>query len=247
MLVLLLAAAGFACSVPSEYSNTPFPQKPQTDTLANSKPIPLPEPDSVGDVEQTFLDAGLVDVQTLNPEIQVALQYSTVKNFSRADLYGPLKKCYLQKAAAEKLAKAQEILGTQNPGWHLLCLDCARPRSVQQRMWDSLQIPNKVTYLTPPTKGSMHNYGVAIDLTISDEKGKKVDMGTEFDFFGPEAQPRYEAQMLKEGKITQTHIDNRKILKQVMREARYSNIITEWWHYIAFSDSVVFSRYRIIE
>jgi zinc D-Ala-D-Ala dipeptidase len=247
-LLLLMAA----CSVPEEYSNAPKAKKPFNDSVTPDTLLALStEPEqpkgTPGEIEQKFIDANLVDVQSLNPNIRAELKYSTKNNFAHADVYGSLTRCYLRKEAADKLVRAQEILETKKPGWHLLCYDCARPRSVQKELWDSLKIPNKASYLSHPGKGSMHNYGIAVDLTISDEKGKPIDMGTDFDFFGDKAQPQKEAKFLAKGELTQAQIDNRLLLRQTMREARFGMIVTEWWHFVAFGDSTVTSRFRIIE
>lgn len=254
--VLLSTLLAAACNVPAEYSNAPRATPAEKDTstritgTVDRNAPQQPEPNNSaapGDIESRFLEAGLTDVQSLDERILVKLQYSTTQNFAHVDLYGPLQKCYLRTEAAEKLARAQDILETKKPGWRLLCLDCARPRSVQQQMWDSLRIPNKANYLSHPGRGSMHNYGIAIDITLADEKGNPVDMGTPFDFFGEKAQPQREKALLASGELTQQQIDNRLLLRGVMREARWGNIQTEWWHFVAFSDSNATRRFRIIE
>jgi D-alanyl-D-alanine dipeptidase len=135
------------------------------------------------------------------------------------------------------LAKAQETLQKDYPNLSLLVYDGVRPLSVQQILWDSLDKPDSVkpVYVSDPKIGGLHNYGVAVDLTIVDlETGKPLDMGTTFDFFGYPAYPDRELQMLAEKKITKAQVANREILRKVMKGAGFTGIGSEWWHFNAF-------------
>jgi D-alanyl-D-alanine dipeptidase len=102
-------------------------------------------------------------------------------------------------------------------------------------------------FVADPAKGSIHNFGCAVDLTIADERGRALDMGTIFDFFGQEAEPRREAAMLKAGKLTPQQLENRKLLRRVMKKAGYNFIETEWWHYNAMSREKAKAQYGFIE
>lgn len=202
---------------------------------------------NVPDYEQLFLDSGLVDVQSLNPAILVELKYSTTDNFVHTDVYGDLVKAYLRPLAAEKLAKAQDLLSAEKPGYALLVYDAARPRRVQYDMWEILDVPYKRNYLAPPEQGSIHNYGFAVDLTLSDSSGKPLDMGTEFDFFGELAQPKLEQKFLNSGELSAEQHENRLLLRRIMRQAGFYDIKTEWWHFNAMGSLTVKSRYHMIE
>jgi D-alanyl-D-alanine dipeptidase len=79
-------------------------------------------------------------------------------------------------------------------------------------------------YVADPRKGSMHNRGAAVDLTLVDKSGKELDMGTEFDFFGEKAHHAYT-------QFPKQVLANRELLKTGMRLAGFSEIKTEWWHY----------------
>lgn len=208
--------------------------------------IEEPEP-IISEYEQTFIDSGLIDLHAMDERIVVDLKYSSTDNFMEMDMYGDLNRAYLRPEAAKKLKKAQDLLEEMHPGFALIVYDGARPRRVQKRMWDSLDIPFKRNYVAPPWEGSIHNYGCAVDLSVLDESGKPLDMGTGYDFFGKEAQPQLESRMLKEGKITLEHINNRQLLKSVMLKAGFYNIRTEWWHFNAFPSKTVKSRFGIIE
>jgi D-alanyl-D-alanine dipeptidase len=202
------------------------------------------------DFEQKFIGRGLVDVQKLDPSIKVDLKYSTTDNFIKEDVYGNLERAYLQPMAAKKLVQANKFLKQEKPNYTLLVYDGARPRSVTKIFWarmSHLPYNRREDFVADPAKGSIHNFGCAVDLTIADEHGKPLDMGTIFDFFGQEAEPRREAAMLKAGKLTPLQLENRKLLRRVMRKAGYTSIETEWWHYNAMSRERAKATYGFIE
>jgi D-alanyl-D-alanine dipeptidase len=228
-----------ACDTPAE--------QPAADPQPTEQHVaPTPKPAKISEYEQLFRDSGLVDIQEFIPGILVDLKYTTTDNFVHADVYGDLTKCFLRKEAAEKLAKAQELLQSEHSGYSLLVFDGVRPFRVQQYMWDTLKIPNKRNYLSPPSQGSVHNYGCAVDLTIADSLGHELDMGTPFDFFGELAQPKFEAQMLANGKLTKDQHANRLLLRRIMRKAGFFDIHTEWWHFNAFGSTSVKSKFSRI-
>jgi D-alanyl-D-alanine dipeptidase len=196
-----------------------------------------------------LLQAGLVNVQQIAPGILVELKYSTTDNFLGFDVYGDLNTAFLQPDVAQKLAAAQKALSKRRPGYVLLIYDAARPVSVQQKMWDTLRNRplDRSKYVSNPANGgSLHNYGAAVDLTIADSTGKPIDMGTPYDFFGPEAHPSREAEMLAAGKLTTAQIENRKLLREVMRSAGFFGITSEWWHYNACTRAAAKEKYKLL-
>jgi D-alanyl-D-alanine dipeptidase len=204
----------------------------------------------ISNFERKFIDRGLVDVQKLDPTIKVDLKYSTTDNFIKKDVYGDLERAYLQPMAAEKLIKANKFLKQEKPNYMLLVYDGARPRSVTKIFWaqmSHLPYNRREDFVADPAKGSIHNFGCAVDLTIADERGRALDMGTIFDFFGQEAEPSREAAMLKAGKLTPQQLENRKLLRRVMKKAGYTSIETEWWHYNAMSREKAKAQYGFIE
>jgi len=209
-------------------------------------PIPIDTTPAISEYEQTFIDSGLIDIAEFIPGIQIDLRYTTTNNFVEFDLYGDLNRCYLRPLAAEKLKKAQAILQEKRPDLSLRVFDGARPHRVQQTMWDELDVPNKLNYLSPPDKGSVHNYGLAVDLTIADTLQNQLDMGTIYDFFGELAQPKLEAKMLRDSLLTQEQLDNRLLLRETMQAAGFYPIRTEWWHFNALGSKTVRSRYTRI-
>ena len=197
--------------------------------------------------DRILTDLGLVDIETVCPDVLVDLKYATENNFLRKNVYGDLRKCYLVKEAASKLAAAQKNLAALNWGWRLKVFDGARPRPIQAAMWALVKGTQQQPFVANPSTGSNHNYGAAVDLTIVDEKGQDLDMGTPFDFFGDLAQPRFEDAFLKKGMLSANQVHNRRILRKVMTEAGFISISSEWWHFDAFPTAEVRKRLEIIE
>jgi D-alanyl-D-alanine dipeptidase len=160
---------------------------------------------------------------TTSMGFRIDLRYATANNFVKQVIY-PCGRCFLKKEAANRLIKVNDALKKKDLALRLF--DCYRPAPAQQKLWD--KVPDR-NYVAPPWEGSMHTRGVAVDLTITDSKGKDLDMGTTYDFFGPEAHHTYTAH-------SSTVAANRKLLKSSMEAAGFRYIRTEWWHY-SFGDS----------
>jgi D-alanyl-D-alanine dipeptidase len=206
--------------------------------------------DSLGKLEKSLLEAGLVNVKDVIPGVYVDLKYSSTDNFFGKDVYGDLANAYLQPEVAEKLKFSHNWLSARHPELTFLIYDGVRPRSVQQILWDNLDKPDSIKplYVADPKRGSLHNYGVAVDLTLAyAETGEALDLGTKYDYFGYPAYPDREEQMLREGKISQEHVANRKILREAMRAGGFSGIGSEWWHFDAFSRKQAAEKFSIVE
>lgn len=213
--------------------------------------ITAQSPKSLPPIEQKMVARGLVDIQKVDPGILVELKYSTTDNFIGRDVYGELTRAYLQPEMAKRLAKASALLKQLKPGYKLLVYDAARPNSAQYDLWnalDLLKIPtrSKTQYVADPKIGSNHNFGCAIDLTVTDDKGIPLDMGTKFDYFGPLAYPRSEQEMLKKGKLTPKQVENRQLLRKVMTQAGFKVNTTEWWHFDGMSKAQARAKYGMI-
>lgn len=204
---------------------------------------------STCDAELSMQKQGLQEVTEQVPHVLVELKYATADNFMKKNVYGCLTHAYLQKETVAMLKKAQENLEKAYPGYHLLIYDAARPLSKQWELWNTLTeySPEKRrTYVADPKEHSIHNYGSAIDLTVADEKGKPLEMGTKYDFFGEMAYPKEEARLLQAGKLSQKAIDNRLILRKAMKSAGFMPIEYEWWHFNAFSRKVAKEKFSVI-
>mgnify|MGYP000990869255 FL=1 len=106
-------------------------------------------------------------------------------------------------------------------GLGLKIYDAYRPLSVQKIFWEIM--PDE-RYVADPKKGSRHNRGMAVDLTLVDKEGKELSMPTEYDDFTEKAHRDYM-------NITEEQIINRKILEDVMTNYGFVGLPTEWWHF----------------
>jgi len=187
--------------------------------------------------ESIMIKHGLVDVRQIEPSIEVDLMYARENNFLSKNVYECLKKAYLIPEIALKMQKAQELLKAEYPEYSLIIYDAARPLEVQQIMWNALDLPirEKVKYLSNPQKGSVHNFGCAVDVSIINENKIPLDMGTEVDYFGILAQPISELQCLKNGLLSEEQYSKRLLLRRTMQNAGFGIIEHEWWHFNGMS------------
>lgn len=174
-------------------------------------------------------DTAFVRLADYSDQFQYDLRYATTNNFLKAQVYD-CAECYTRVKTAKALLKANADFMKQ--GYRIKFFDCYRPNSVQYKMWKIVPNPQ---YVANPQKGSIHNKGGAVDITLVTLDGKEVDMGTDFDFFGKKA---YHDNM----DLPQEILDHRKLLKNTMEEYGFWSIRTEWWHYnlaAASNDKVV--------
>lgn len=176
---------------------------------------------------------GLQDIQQMDSSIVVDLKYSTTDNFTKTILYDSLYKAFLHPIAAEKLIKAQILLKEFDSSLSLLVYDAARPMSVQKKMYAIVQNTPYHAYVANPSRTGMHNYGMAVDITICNEDNTPLDMGTPFDFFGRAAGINKEDQLVSEGVLTREQVENRGLLRRIMLNAGFIAIRGEWWHFNA--------------
>lgn len=207
-----------------------------------------------------MLEYGLVDVQTLDEEIGVELKYATEDNFVGKNMYGTLKKAYLLPHFAKRVVQAQRILREQHPDYSLLIYDAARPLSVQRQMRQAVEGTPYTVYVADGTRGGRHNYGVAVDLTIVDGKGKPLDMGAEFDDFTQKAwvgeknafslaeYKAYVEMLRRKGLISDEAARNRTLLLEIMDSVGLRPYVREWWHYQEkISMPATRERYKLLE
>ena len=163
-------------------------------------------------------DTTMVDLEKMDETLILDVKYATKDNFTGKVLY-PCPKAYLRRPAAKALIEAQRKFKAK--GYRIKIFDAYRPISVQWRLWEMYGDPN---YVADPRKGSMHNRGAAVDITLVDRFGKELDMGTNYDFFGVKAHTDYPD-------LPQHIRANRWLLKSIMRDVGYATIKTEWWHF----------------
>lgn len=174
---------------------------------------------------------GMVDIQQVAPDIRVDLKYATKDNFIGANMYGQLRRAYLHPNLAKALARAQQALTKEHPGYRFLIYDAARPQSVQRRMYQAVAGTPKKIYVAAPERGGRHNYGVAVDLTIIDASGKPLDMGSPFDHFGEEAHLGNEEARVRAGIFNKEVPANRSLMRRLLGAEGLRPYDKEWWHY----------------
>ncbi|PHV28224.1 D-alanyl-D-alanine dipeptidase [Janthinobacterium sp. BJB426] len=163
--------------------------------------------------------------------IAVDLRYATPDNFVGRDLYSPIDCAWLHRDAAAALEQAVAWLAARRPDHHLLVLDALRPQRVQQQLWDALQGTELLGYIAEPSRGSIHSFGMALDITIVGPDGQELDMGTGFDDLSERSHPALELVLLEKGEITEEHVAHRRLLRDAMFQAGFFGINSEWWHF----------------
>ncbi|KAA1242402.1 M15 family metallopeptidase [Aquimarina sp. RZ0] len=167
---------------------------------------------------QDIDDNEFVNIETLSSYFILDMKYATDDNFLKKAVYS-CEKCYVRGIVAKALIEANRDFRKQ--GYRMKLFDCYRPHSVQKKMWEIFPNPG---YVADPKGGSIHNKGAAVDITLTDQNGNELSMGTAFDHFGKEAHHSY-------SNLPEKVIANRKILRKTMEKYGFSIIRTEWWHY----------------
>ncbi|AWL05465.1 M15 family metallopeptidase [Massilia oculi] len=176
--------------------------------------------------------------------IDVDLRYATANNFVGRDLYSPYDCAWLHVEAAAALERAVAWLAVHAPGLRPLVLDALRPQRVQQQLWDALEGTDLRLYLADPARGSIHSYGMALDLTLRDAEGAELDMGTGFDDMTELSHPALEEGFLVAGQLTEHQLANRRLLREAMLQAGFLGIRTEWWHFDCGDRDLVRATFR---
>lgn len=195
---------------------------------------------------QSMERQGLVNVKAIVPSIKVALMYARTDNFCHRMLYHDLRDAYVLPACADALRKAQAELKRRRPDLSLCIFDATRPMSVQQTMWDAVKNTPQYFYVSNPAHGGgMHNYGMAVDISICKaswnvaswrEGAAKchidtIPMGVKVDHMGIESHIDKEQELVSRGMISREALNNRRLLREVMRAAGFMPLRTEWWHF----------------
>jgi D-alanyl-D-alanine dipeptidase len=163
--------------------------------------------------------------------IAVDLRYASRDNFVGRDLYGALDCAWLHRKAAEGLERAARDLEAEAPGHRLLVLDALRPHRVQIQLWDHLDGTGLRQYVADPARGSIHSFGMALDVTLLDPQGRELDMGSGYDEMTELSHPQHEEMHLASGKLTPAQHANRQLLRRVLCQNGFRGINNEWWHF----------------
>jgi D-alanyl-D-alanine dipeptidase len=173
----------------------------------------------------------LVEVKEMIPNVVLDIRYATTNNFTGKILYDS-DRCFLRRAVAEKLRGAQKDFNAMGLGIEIH--DGYRPLSVQRKMW---AIYPHEGYVANPAKGSRHNRGAAVDLTLIDLRtGKELPMPSNYDEFSERAHRNYTGG-------PEIALKNRDLLERVMRQHGFIGLPTEWWHF----DDVNWRRYELLD
>lgn len=163
-------------------------------------------------------DTTFVNLRDYSNDFVYDMKYATADNFLKAKVYD-CTECYLRFKTVKALVKANQKF--MKKGYRIKLFDCYRPLDIQKKMWAIVSNPE---YVADPKKGSIHNRGGAVDITLVDENGKELEMGTSFDHFGPEASHDYE-------NLSEEVKKNRKLLRNTMTSFGFRIFQSEWWHY----------------
>ncbi|NRS88759.1 D-alanyl-D-alanine dipeptidase [Flavobacterium sp. 7E] len=163
-------------------------------------------------------DTTFVNLKDYSTDFIYDMKYATEDNFLKAKVYD-CAECLIRLKTVNALIKANKEFIKK--GYRIKLFDCYRPLYIQKKMWIIVSNPK---YVADPKKGSIHNRGGAVDISLVDLEGKSLNMGTDFDFFGVEASHNYL-------KLTKEILANRKLLKKVMIENGFISFDSEWWHY----------------
>ncbi|MCC9070878.1 M15 family metallopeptidase [Flavobacterium sp. F-65] len=170
------------------------------------------------DNKQVISDTTFVNLKDYSSDFVYDMKYATEDNFLKAKVYD-CAECFLRLKTVKALVEANKTF--MKKGYRIKLFDCYRPLFIQKRMWEIVSNPK---YVADPKKGSIHNRGGAVDITLVDGNGKELDMGTSFDFFGKEASHNYMD-------LSDTIKANRKLLKRIMIKHNFNSFDSEWWHY----------------
>jgi D-alanyl-D-alanine dipeptidase len=173
--------------------------------------------------------------------IDVDLRYTTSNNFLNRVLYRGIDCAYLRVEAALALEEAGQWLATHATGTRIRVLDALRPQRIQEQLYSEFENTPQAMYLAHPERGSIHSFGMAVDVTLLNDQGHELDMGSAFDEMTLLSHPDREAEHLAAGVLTPEHLVNRGWLRAAMRHAGFHGIHSEWWHF-DFGDRDVVRR-----
>lgn len=163
-------------------------------------------------------DTTFVNLKEYSQDFVYNMKYATLDNFLKAKVYD-CAECFLRLKTVTALVEVNKQF--MKKGLKIKIFDCYRPLDIQKKMWKIISNPE---YVANPAKGSIHNRGGAVDITLVDDNGKELDMGTAFDFFGVEASHNYP-------NVSPEIKQNRELLKIIMTNSGFNSFNSEWWHY----------------
>ena len=170
------------------------------------------------DITKEADENSFVNLKNYSNDFVFDMKYATDDNFLKEKVY-PCEECYLRVKTIKSLVIANKTFIEK--GYKIKLFDCYRPLAIQKKMW---KIVPDANFVANPKKGSIHNRGGAVDITLVDSLGVELNMGTKFDFFGIEASHNY-------SDLSEEILNNRKLLKEIMLLNNFQSFDSEWWHY----------------
>jgi zinc D-Ala-D-Ala dipeptidase len=170
-------------------------------------------------------------LSTLDASIDVDLRYATANNFAGRVLYAHWDSAWLREEAALGLECAAQWLAKIRPGWRIRLLDALRPHRVQEALWSEVVGTPMQAYFADPARGSMHSFGMAVDVTLLSPAGREADMGSAFDDMTLLSHPAMNEEHLAQGVLTVGQVADRCCLLNAMTQGGFQGIPTEWWHF----------------
>lgn len=163
------------------------------------------------------------------------------------DVYRGFHRCFLAPVAFAMFQRACAKLRDEHPQLQFRIWDALRPRHIQRQFYEHLRGTPFQNYVAAPEPGSLHNFGMALDLTLQNKEGVELDMGTGFDDFRDLAQPQLESRFLATGELSPTQWQNRLLLRSLLEEQGFRVLEHEWWHFNALPKEQVFAHHPILE
>ncbi len=216
--LILTTLFACACKQKSNVSNSVTLGSSESDSVIAVDSVSHDFPEKQLKTFDGLADTTFVRLADFSADFVYDMRYATTNNFLKAKVY-PCAECYTRVKTAKALIEVNKEF--MEKGVKIKFFDCYRPNSVQHKMWKIVPNPQ---YVADPVKGSIHNKGGAVDITLVDFEGNELDMGTDFDFFGKRA---YHDNM----DLPEEVLRNRKLLKETMEKYGFWSIRTEWWHY----------------
>ena len=170
------------------------------------------------DINQEIDSNAFVNLRNYSRDFVFDMKYATTDNFLKEKVY-PCDECFLRVKTVKALLAANKSF--LEKGFRIKLYDCYRPKSIQKKMWKLVPDAN---FVANPKKGSIHNRGGAVDISLVDSLDVEVNMGTKFDFFGDEASHNYQ-------NLSPEILSSRKFLKEIMLQNKFKSFDSEWWHY----------------
>jgi kynurenine formamidase/D-alanyl-D-alanine dipeptidase len=171
--------------------------------------------------DRPFRESDLVEIVRLDPTIRLDVRYATSNNLLGRPAYSEAR-AFLQRPAAESLVRVHRALKAK--GYGLVVFDGYRPWSVTKAFWDATPLDKKI-FVANPKKGSRHNRGCAVDLSLYDlATGREADMGGAYDEMSERSYPTWD-------KGSKDVLARRALLAAAMEKEGFFEYAAEWWHF----------------